>query len=201
MNYYQDITLLPSDDIGMHFLWSKVMMQLHLALVEIQDANQKAPVASSFPNYREAAQNKPAYVGNKIRLFATNKTDLERLNIQKWMNRLEDYLHIKSISEVDPSKVQGYESFSRRHKPGNVEYMIRRRMNGLDKSYEEATEHFKGYKLSEDFKRLPFIQMKSLVKNREFRLVIKRKTLEQAVETDFVFNTYGLNKDVALPKF
>ena len=46
MKHYIDITLLPSDDIGVHFLWSKVMMQVHLALVEIQDSNKQVPVLS-----------------------------------------------------------------------------------------------------------------------------------------------------------
>ena len=41
MKYYLDITLLPSDDIGVHFLWTKVMIQMHLALVEIQNEKNK----------------------------------------------------------------------------------------------------------------------------------------------------------------
>ncbi|WP_370059982.1 type I-F CRISPR-associated endoribonuclease Cas6/Csy4, partial [Neptunomonas phycophila] len=36
MKHYIDITLLPSDDIDIHFLWTKVMMQIHLAFVEMQ---------------------------------------------------------------------------------------------------------------------------------------------------------------------
>ena len=117
MKHYIDITFLPSDDIGVHFLWSKVMMQVHLALVEVQDNNKRVPVAVSFPNYKAPANDKPGFIGNKLRLLSVNKADLERLNITKWLSRLEDYVHIKNIADV-PTTIKTFESFSRRQKAG-----------------------------------------------------------------------------------
>lgn len=199
MNHYLDITLLPSDDINIHFLWSKVMMQIHLALVEIQDSDKRVPVATGFPNYQAKKADKAGFIGNKLRLFALNKEDLERLNIHKWLNRLEDYVHIKTISEV-PKDVTVYESFNRRRKSGSPDKHIRRRMKRHNESFEQAAVFFKDYKMSEVDKALPFIRIKSLESQNDFCMSITRK--EAAPSKDPVkFNTYGLSKEGALPKF
>tara|TARA_R110002124_G_scaffold143446_2_gene308190 strand:+ start:111 stop:710 length:600 start_codon:yes stop_codon:yes gene_type:complete len=199
MNYYLDITLLPGDDIGVHFLWSKVMMQVHLALVEIQDSNKQVPVAVSFPHYRESANNATAFIGNKLRLFSENKTDLERLNIQKWLNRLDDYVHIKNITEV-PANIGSFESFSRRQKSGSPDKHIRRRMKRHNETLEQASKHFSDYKMADEDKALPFIKMKSLTSNDEFNMSIARKVTEQS-SNPVMFNTYGFNRKAPLPKF
>lgn len=199
MKHYIDITLLPSDDIGVHFLWSKVMMQVHLALVEIQDSNKQVPVAVSFPHYRENANNATAFIGNKLRLFSENRTDLERLNIQKWLNRLDDYVHIKNITEV-PANIGSFESFSRRQKSGSPDKHIRRRMKRHNETLEQAIKHFSDYKMADEDKALPFIKMKSLTSNDEFNMSIARKVTEQS-SNPVMFNTYGFNRKAPLPKF
>lgn len=199
MKHYLDITLLPSDDIGVHFLWSKVMMQIHLALVEIQDSNKKVPVAVSFPNYKEPANNELGHIGNKLRLFALDKADLERLNIQKWLSRLEDYVHIKNIADV-PSEVKSFENFNRRQKSGSPDKHIRRRMKRHNETLEQASQYFSDYKMKAADKALPFIKMKSLTSDNEFNMSIKRKAIEQNA-TPVMFNTYGFSSNSALPKF
>ncbi|WP_191602340.1 type I-F CRISPR-associated endoribonuclease Cas6/Csy4 [Marinomonas algicola] len=203
MKYYLDITLLPSDDIGIHFLWSKVIMQVHLALVEIQDADKKVPVGAGFPQYREKKADKAGFVGNKLRLFSIHKEDLERLDIHKWLNRLEDYVHIKAINEV-PKDLKGYENFNRRSKSGNAEKHIRRRISRAEKhnneTPEQAAEFFKDYTMSEEDKALPFINMRSLEGKKDFRMSITRKVVEPS-NAPVKFNTYGLSKEGVLPKF
>ena len=124
MKHYIDITLLPSDDIGMHFLWSKVMMQVHLALVEAQDSDKKASVAVSFPDYRESSAKSSAFIGKKMRLFASQSGDLKALNITRWLSRLDDYVHVKAINDV-PNNIEHYESFSRVSKAGSADKHIR----------------------------------------------------------------------------
>ena len=37
MDYYQEITLIDQAEISPYFLWSKIYMQLHFALVEMKD--------------------------------------------------------------------------------------------------------------------------------------------------------------------
>jgi len=200
MKHYIDITLLPSDDIGINFLWSKIMMQVHLALVEIQDSNKQVPVAVSFPNYKEpAANNKSGFIGNKLRLFSVDKADLERLNIEQWLNRLEDYVHIKNIADV-PSEVKLFESFNRRQKSGSPDKHIRRRMKRHNETLEQASQYFSGYKMNAADKALPFIKMKSLTSDNEFNMSISRKEVEPNTTTA-MFNTYGFSRDSALPKF
>lgn len=199
MKHYIDITLLPSDDIGTHFLWSKVMMQVHLALVEIQDGDKKTPVAVSFPDYKEPRATSMAFMGKKMRLFAMQPSDFERLNVTKWLNRLDDYVHVKAISDV-PQNIEHYESFSRVTKSGSADKHIRRRMKRHKETLEQATLYFSDYKMDKEAKALPFIKMKSLGGGDEFNMSIRRKTavLENA---ECSFSTYGFNRHAALPKF
>lgn len=199
MKYYTDITLLPSDDIGMHFLWSKVMMQMHLALVEIQDENGKVPIAVSFPNYRTKQEGKAAFVGNKLRVLAPSQEDLERLNLAKWFIRLEDYVHIKTIAPV-PDNITEYESFNRRTKAGSPDKHIKRRMSRHNETSEQAAKFFLDYKMAEDDKALPFIKIRSLSSDNEIYLSIVRQPAEPHASQG-AFSTYGLSANGVLPKF
>lgn len=199
MKHYIDITLLPSDDIGIHFLWSKVMMQVHLALVEIQDELKKVPVAVSFPEYRDATTNSTGFIGNKLRLFSHNYEDFERLNIDRWLNRLQDYIHVKAVKDV-PDGVADFEKFTRRQKAGSPDRLIRRRMKRKDESLEQAQAHFAQYELQDEDKKLPFVKLKSLTSDHSFHLVIQRKQLED-INANSSFSTYGLSSEGCLPKF
>ena len=76
MNYYQDLTLIPEEEIPLHFLWEKVYQQLHLALVERLE-NGKSRVGVSFPKYSKEGRS----LCNKLRLLALEKSNLEALNI------------------------------------------------------------------------------------------------------------------------
>lgn len=199
MKYYIDITLLPSDDIGTHFLWSKIMMQVHLALVEIQDVDNKTSVAVSFPDYKESSATSLAFIGKKIRLFTMQSSDLERLNIDKWLSRLNDYVHVKAVNYV-PDNIKIYESFSRVTKSGTADKHIRRRMKRHNVSLEQAVLFFSDYTMDKRVKALPFIRMKSIGSGDEFNMSIRRKPaiLEKA---EYRFSTYGFNRQSALPKF
>ncbi|GFD79522.1 hypothetical protein KUL118_23840 [Tenacibaculum sp. KUL118] len=202
MKHYIDITLLPSDDIGIHFLWSRVMMQVHLALVEIQDDTKQVPVATSFPEYREYINNKPGFLGQKLRLMALDRADLVRLDINKWLSRLSDYVHVKEIALVP--EADSYESFSRENTKGSLEKYIRRRMKRHDETYEQALSNYDGYEQNDVKSRVPFIKLKSLTSGNVFCLNIDRKCVADKTDelpTHQLFNTYGLNRTAILPKF
>lgn len=199
MKHYIDITLLPSDDIGVHFLWPKVMMQIHLALVEMKNQNNKTPIGISFPQYKEAKAEKESFIGHKIRLIAQQSSDLQKLNIEKWLARLLDYVHIKAIADI-PNTVKSYAAFSRVVKAGSPNKHIRRRMKRKGETQTEASKHFANYAMPDNVKKLPFINMKSLGGGDDFKLVIKKTTKETA-QGEYLFSTYGLNKDIALPLF
>lgn len=108
MNYYQEITLLPDADIALGFLWQNVFQQVHIALVEHKVGSNQSLVAVGFPDYRQAQFP----LGNKLRLFAKEQVTLEKLDIHRWLTRLEDYVHIKGIKPV-PNDVT-YVSFVRK---------------------------------------------------------------------------------------
>ncbi|MEG0343265.1 MAG: type I-F CRISPR-associated endoribonuclease Cas6/Csy4, partial [Acinetobacter sp.] len=89
MKYYLELQLLPDDDISAHFLLAKVYTQLHIALAEIKDTNNKVNIGVSFPQYifEEKIEDKKAKVnmGKKLRLFAQNEADLKKLDLKKWL--------------------------------------------------------------------------------------------------------------------
>lgn len=201
MKHYIDITLLPSDDIGIHFLWSKVMMQIHLALVEIQDENDQVPVATSFPEYRESEGKNHGFLGQKLRLFAVDQNDLHRLDIKNWLSRLSDYVFVKEISSIPA--VDSFESFSRENTTGSVDKQIRRRMKRHNENYEQALRHYIGYQPSNEKSLAPFIRLKSLTSGNDFCLnIVRAKHVDNRGEIQNQgFNTYGLSPTGVLPKF
>ena len=93
MKYYLDITLLPEADITLGFIWQKVYQQVHIALVDNKVGENESTIAVAFPLFGK--QKFP--LGNKLRLLAKDESQLNTLNINRWLNRLEDYVHIKSI--------------------------------------------------------------------------------------------------------
>ncbi|WP_244369762.1 type I-F CRISPR-associated endoribonuclease Cas6/Csy4 [Pseudoalteromonas xiamenensis] len=109
MNYYQEITLLPDAEIPLGFIWQNVFQQVHIALVEHKVESNQSEVAVGFPDYGQ----KGFPLGNKLRLFATEQAQLEKLSINRWLTRLEDYCHVKAIKPV-PEEVT-WVSFSRLH--------------------------------------------------------------------------------------
>lgn len=196
MQHYLDITLLPDDGIGHYFLWGKLYQQLHLALVE-HNQGHDGYIAVSFPQYN----TKPMQLGLKLRLFASTENMLEQLNIGKWLNRFADYCHISSIKAV-PEHTQ-FALFSRKHCQTNPERLARRRAKRKGETFEQAMQHFAGFK--GDSSTLPFIAMESLSSAEtrgsanKFRLIIDKKIVPDHQSGNF--NCYGLSKGATVPWF
>jgi CRISPR-associated endonuclease Csy4 len=201
MRFYQEIRLIKTPEIAPYFIWSKLYMQLHLALVECQNPDKTVNVGVSFPEYRYIEKEGKVFasIGTKLRVFANTETDLQQLNLVKWFERLEDYVHIKSIANV-PNQLLGYESFNRRRKSGSPDKHIRRRMKRHNETWEQAAAFFKDYKMPKEDKELPFIRMSSLHSDNEFCMSIIRKDVEPSNKR-VMFNTYGLSAEGVLPKF
>lgn len=96
MKFYQELTLLPDAEIDLAFLWMKIYQQIHLALVENKQENNQSLIAVGFPEYGSPG----CFLGRKLRLFSLEEKHLETLDIVRWLNRLSDYVHIKSIQPV-----------------------------------------------------------------------------------------------------
>ena len=209
MNYYIDITLIPDAEANLGFLWEKVYQQVHLALVEnsfetgeyvnaIKDGiKTQMPVKEtniglSFPEYKK--HKFP--LGSKMRLFAANEELLQQLNIGKWLNRLSDYSHFTSIREV-PSSVEQFVRFKRIRLGANVERLARRRAKWKKETFEQSLKHFEGYEQQQT--DLPFINVKSLSGNQQFKLFIERELVEQSQEG--TFSCYGFSQQSTVPWF
>ncbi|WP_217517854.1 type I-F CRISPR-associated endoribonuclease Cas6/Csy4 [Vibrio metschnikovii] len=197
MNYYQEITLLPDTDIAVGFLWQKVFQQVHIALVEHKVASNQSLVAVGFPDYRQAKFP----LGSKLRLFAKEQATLEKLDIYRWLTRLEDYVHIKGVKPV-PNDVT-YVSFVRKQvkSPERIERDMQQKAvlwaaksgQSLAKCLAELEQN-KPTALC----RLPFIYLysqqtkqRSPEKSSKFPLFIQMQ--QQSTSQDGAFDCYGLS--------
>lgn len=215
MRFYQDITIIKSPDVSPYFIWSKLYMQLHLALVEQQSPDKTVGMGVSFPGYRcfEKEGKTITTLGDKLRIFAKSEQELEQLKITHWLSRLADYVHITSIKEV-PSNVSEYLQVTRYRPNMNMEKLTRRLAKRKEISFEEAQklqnerfveknnvslEKAQAHYFNPEVKNLPFIKMKSLSREREFSLLINQQRVEQ--EREGSFSTYGLSSNATVPNW
>ena len=202
MKYYLDITLLPEADITLGFIWQKVYQQVHIALVENKVGNNESTIAVSFPRYNTEKSDEHAFpLGNQLRLLANEQSQLTTLNIAKWLNRFEDYVHIKSIKAVPANAT--YAAFVRQQAKG--EARIEKDMLSKAKCWSEKSGQTLATCLAELEKskpkannNLPFIWLESqetkqrdLANSRKFPLFIKK--VEVAEHQLGTFNCYGLS--------
>ena len=204
MHYYIELTLIKDSEISPYFIWSKLYTQLHLALVEMQDTNAQVPIGVSFPEHKmgESKDKKPL-LGSKLRIFAQDEATLTKLNLPKWLARLEDYVHIKSIKPV-PENVQNHLVVSRYRPKSNIELVARRIVKRKQITLEQAIAYLntvdeakklKGY--AQKWEPFPYIQLKSLSGKQDFSLCIKQQTVYEI--KDGVFSTYGLSAQSTVP--
>ena len=205
MHYYIELKLIKDSEISPYFIWSKLYTQLHLALVEMQDANAQVPIGVSFPEYKVGESKGKAFMllGSKLRIFAQDEATLSKLNLPKWLARLEDYIHIKSIQLV-PENVQNHLVVSRYRPKSNIELVarriVKRKQFTLDlaiaylNTVDEAKK-LKGYK--QNWEPFPYIQLKSLSGKQDFSLCISQTTVDEM--KGGVFSTYGLSSQSTVP--
>ncbi len=194
MKAYLDITLLPSNDIGHHFLWGKVFQQIHLALVENKNIDGSSSVAVAFPEFNAEKHR----LGRKLRLFAPNPSDLEKVSLTRWLARLEDYVHITSV-RLTPQRVEQYVCFKRLRTKSSRERLARRAVKRHGLTYQQALQERENFQ--PQWTDAPFIQLKSLGNDHSFRLFIGMEEKKGPENVQPTFSTYGLSKEAALPKF
>jgi len=192
MNHYQDITLLPDADIGLHFVWEKVYRQIHLGLVEMQDSNGKLPIGIALPGYNADKHQ----LGNKLRLLAETEAQLASFNAQQWLSRLSDYVHLTGIREV-PSRIQSYASYYRIQPKSSNARLARRKAKRENSSVEEALEALE--KFPEQRTDAPYVRIKSQSSGERFRLFIGCVEVSEPVNQGF--NAYGLSRQSSVPVF
>jgi len=198
MNYYVDIKLLTDTDINLGFLWKKLYAQIHLALVEVKDEQNMVSIGVSFPTY-----SKDRFLGDTLRVFSPTKEELESLNLEEWLSRLEGYLFVGEIKEV-PSSVT-FVTFGRKQFKSNSE--IRRLAKRYAKregvEYEEALKCFESaeekYRKEREKNRLPYVNIKSLSTNNDMKMFIVKKSCD--IQKKGLFSTYGLSNSSTVPWF
>ena len=200
MNYYLEVTLMENDQFSPYELWSQLYPQLHLALVEAKNADNKVNIGFSFPQYRFHQDKGVGFIGTKLRLFAESEADLKKLDIRRWLERLEDYVHVTSIREV-PSDIRNYAIYKRKQVKTNAQRLARHRVKRGDIGFDEALARYSNVVTTTN---MPYIEMKSLSTSdqqseKRFKLFIEKQSAEKS-ETQ-VFSTYGLSSVSSVPEF
>lgn len=202
-NFYQEITLIDHVEISPYFIWSKVYGQLHIAFAEHKNNEDKVPFGVSFPQYSYDEAKKKGSLGKKVRIFAPTKEALEALNLNLWLVRLLDYVHIQSIKEV-PKNVSQYAIYKRKQMKGvnRVQKDRARFAQSYAKanniSLDEAMELYQNMSVRET--HLPFIQMLSLTSDQRFKLFIEKQMIS-GNSSEKLFTTYGLSAGASVPEF
>ncbi len=186
MKHYLDITLLPDSEITLGFIWFKVYQQVHIALADNKNSDNKSDIALSFPQYFEKDKTYP--LGNKLRLLSPTAELLDKLSISTWLKRFVDHTHITSIKAV-PESITDYACFSRKQVATNISRLARRRAKRHEVTFEQALQHYANFE--DKNTKLPYINVKSLSKDEQFRLFIEGELSKKSKRGDFT--CYGLS--------
>lgn len=189
MKYYQELTIIPNDDIAPYVIWSKLYTQLHIALADIKNTHGISGIGVSFPNYRYHEKYGKGFgtLGNKLRVFADSEASLALLDLPKWLDRLSDYVHIKRIDEVG-DKATG-QVVVVRYRMLDVVKKAQRFAEFKGISFKDALEHCLEHKTQP--KPHPFIALKSQTNGNPYRLTIWQYPTDEMVAGKF--NSYGTN--------
>lgn len=189
MKYYQEITLLDSDEKSIYEIWSEVYMQLHIALADVRNKHTIDTIGVSLPNYRyeEKKGQTFAMLGNKLRVFAPSQKDLETLNLDKWLERLTNYVHVKRIDEVGDKAKEHVVVRRYRHK--NVLKQAEAFAEHKGITLEAALIHCAKHK--QDNKPYPYINLRSISNHQPYTLSIMQEIVDDEVKGSF--NSYGIN--------
>ncbi|MGP4971067.1 type I-F CRISPR-associated endoribonuclease Cas6/Csy4 [Psychrobacter aquimaris] len=187
MTHYCELTIIPDPDIAPYFIWRKLFNQIHIALAELKSKHGIESIGVSFPDYHYDKKGKSSKLGLKLRVFAPSQQDLETLNLDDWLSRLTDYVHIKAVKEVPKDKVTSPVSVHRyRFKP--VEVQAQTLAKKLSITYEEAMMTVVKRKPEMP---LPFIQMHSQTNDSDYRLQVLQRSCSKPKSG--LFNVYGMN--------
>jgi len=188
--FYQEMTLLPSEEINCNFLMNKIYGELHKIFSEYKN-DGLVNMALSFPHYNLEQLS----LGDKIRVFFYDEKQVETANLKKRFTNYQDYVHITNRRNVSESPMS-YACFSRVQKKVNKERLIKRFASRHNMSFLEAFEKYKDF--HEEKMDLPFVRLKSNSNNNLYTLFIKKTESENITGT---FNSYGLSKTATVPDF
>lgn len=198
LTHYCELTIIPDPDITPYFIWSKLFTQLHIALADVKNEHGIDTIGISFPDYHyDDNQEKSSKLGLKLRVFAPTQNELETLNLDKWLERLTDYVHIKGIKEVPIDKATRHVSVHRyRFKP--IEVQVESLAKKMKISDDEAMAIVA--KRRPELK-LPFIRMYSESNKTHYPLQILQQSSEAKVGRFTVYGMNGMTDSVTVPQW
>lgn len=187
--YYQEITLIPSEEISCSFLMNRIFNKLHLIFVEHQN---KGTINSgiSFPKYNLDEFT----LGDKIRVFFETKDQGEMLNLKKEFRSFDDYIHITNIREI-PTPT-GYAIFRRKHNSANKMRLAKRAAKRQNIDLSEMLVKYNDYNPKDN--KLPFIKSFSSSTKQSYSICIEKVECEYKKGE---FNTFGLSNNSPVPLF
>lgn len=189
INYYQEITLLPSQEINLNFLMSKIFGALHRLFVKNQ-INGVINYGISFPEYDLEKKT----LGSKIRVFFDSVESCEKLNLKEYLMAFNDYIHITNIREL-PANVK-YAVFKRVQKKGNKYKLARRYSKRNNVTYENALNLYDKYE--KEICELPYIKLKSSSNGNSYLVFIEKIDSDNWGNS---FNSFGLSNNSGVPIF
>ena len=192
MNYYIEVTLIPSADIGINFIMEKAFHKIHLGLGKMQNPAGKVLIGISFPEY-DSEKNR---IGSKLRLFATDESVLEKLDTPKCLAGLTDYVHVTGIRIV-PGKVLSYAGYARQQPKSSNIRLARRKAKREGIKFEQALQILDGYE--EQRVKTPFVNIISQSSKQRFRLFVLRRDVAELINDGF--SCYGLSSKSTVPEF
>lgn len=187
MDFYLELTILEDSELNTNHLWNKIYQQIHLALVE----NGNGEIAASFPEYDVVDG-----LGKKLRLFATTAEALEALDLDRWLERYDDYVHRTKVRRVPVHGVTCYAVFSREHRERGSLSKAKRYAKRHGVSLEEAEQIYRPQRPQHT---VPYINMRSLSTGNNFCLYIEKKEVE--APQIGTYGTYGLSDTGTVPIF
>ena len=192
--YYEDLILLPNQEISVSFLMGKVISALHLICIESEHATGAVNIGLAFPRYSKEKRS----LGDVVRLYAHNPDTLRNSSSDSRILRLDDYMRKGEIAPV-PADIHGYVQYRRVQFKENMARLIRRHAKRHDMDINQAKDLYTDYKVPTN--NLPYVVLNSLSSQQRFRLYIDEVKLEGGNDSTPVFSSYGLTKSGVLPYF
>jgi len=195
--YYQEITLLPTIEVNINFIWNKIYTPIHKGFVNIEEKAGANLIGVSFPFYDE--KNKRCGLGHKLRLFAKDEKTLSALGVVHLLKNYSDYIFISEIKKVPMESVTSYSHF-RRYRPKRVRsnYSLAKLWaKKRNTTIESELERMKDRK--QEIAKLPYLFLQSSTNRNRYKIFVSREVVK--VHSPGCFSTFGLSQDSTVPNF
>ena len=184
MDHYLEIRVLPDPEFSSEMLMAALFAKLHRVL----GARGQGDIGVSFPD----ANVMP---GTHLRLHGSAQA-LQELEASTWRKGLTDYCQCSPVTPVP--EIKGWRVVSRVQVKSNPQRLLRRSVKKGWLTEEQAIERLATQ--AEQRTDLPFLNMKSLSSQQQFKLFIRHgDLLKEPVKGEF--SSYGLSATATIPWF